>query len=237
MKKNLLFLFAVIFMSSMTFAQSLSLSYEGETIDNTEVLVTGLASDFELVSHCDVTNLTDAPLNVKAKKIHLDMPTGTSSTFCWGLCFPPNTFESPNYIEIEGGATLASLAGLSGHFNPNGQEVEARIRYTVFVEDNPNDSASFIAVYSTIMSIEDHVNNLNVYPNPADDQVTVEYTSAGNDATLSIFNLVGQEVIIRNLNSMDNTLTIDVSDLSEGIYFYAVREGNQVIETKKLVIK
>jgi hypothetical protein len=237
MKKNLLFLFAVIFMSSMTFAQSLSLSYEGQSLNNATITVAGQASQFELVSHCDVTNLTDAPLNVKAKKIHLEMPEGTSSTFCWGLCFPPNTFESPNYIEIEGGATLASLAGFSGHYNPNNTMGIARIRYTMFVEDNPNDSASFVVEYNTTIGIEDHVNNLNVYPNPADDQVTVEYTSAGNDATLSIYNLVGQEVIYRNLNSMDNTLTIDVSDLSEGIYFYAVKEGNQVIETKKLVIK
>ncbi|MBP5412076.1 MAG: T9SS type A sorting domain-containing protein [Bacteroidales bacterium] len=70
----------------------------------------------------------------------------------------------------------------------------------------------------------------SVYPNPAKDQITISLANDGN-AVAILYNLVGQEVKRVDLTAPVNT--IDVADLSKGLYMLKVNQGG-VSQTVKI---
>ncbi|MBO4580789.1 MAG: T9SS type A sorting domain-containing protein [Bacteroidales bacterium] len=70
----------------------------------------------------------------------------------------------------------------------------------------------------------------NVYPNPVQDQIKVNLANDGN-ATAILYNLVGQEV--KRVDLTAQVSTIDVADLSRGIYMLKVNQGG-VSQTVKI---
>ena len=69
--------------------------------------------------------------------------------------------------------------------------------------------------------------NLSIYPNPSNDRVTISATSSLKSAT--IIDLMGNEVL------KTQSKTIDVSNLSIGIYMLNVQFENNQIVSKKLI--
>jgi len=69
------------------------------------------------------------------------------------------------------------------------------------------------------------------YPNPYTGKTSVDVTLAkANDVTIEISNAIGQVLsttTYKNMHSGVNTLTIDGSSLSKGLYFYTVKSGNE----------
>ena len=79
-------------------------------------------------------------------------------------------------------------------------------------------------------------NTVAMYPNPADDYLTIEFLSdATEELKLTILNNAGQQVYVGQLNKANQTERIDVSGFAEGIYLVRFSNENQVF-TKKLVI-
>ncbi len=80
---------------------------------------------------------------------------------------------------------------------------------------------------------------MNVYPNPASSEATLAYyfATATETATISIYNLQGQEFGKQTLKNVEGNVTypINVSELKAGMYIVALQYGN-TREVKKLVI-
>ena len=55
-------------------------------------------------------------------------------------------------------------------------------------------------------------------------------------ASVAIYNMMGQEVIRQNVNVGESRLSINVSDLTDGVYFYSLIVNNKTVKTNKLVI-
>ncbi|HOK22096.1 MAG TPA: T9SS type A sorting domain-containing protein, partial [Bacteroidales bacterium] len=109
------------------------------------------------------------------------------------------------------------------------------IRYTFFDMNNATDSASMIAVYvATPVGIEELVenNNLLLYPNPTSGIANLNL-DLGKDFTIEIFNSLGAKVLQENIISN----SIDLSLLPEGIYYYRIKENNQIKTNNVLVIQ
>jgi hypothetical protein len=70
--------------------------------------------------------------------------------------------------------------------------------------------------------------DLSVYPNPAQDRITVRYASTGNRAvSWSLYSILGQKVMESGERvdaSMDSE-TIDVGPLKRGVYLLCVQDG------------
>lgn len=80
---------------------------------------------------------------------------------------------------------------------------------------------------------------LAVYPNPADDVVTMTYNNTtGEDMIVSVVDLTGKRVMNTNLGSASglSQSTLDVSNLETGVYVMTVQSGAQST-TQKLVIR
>jgi sugar lactone lactonase YvrE len=74
-------------------------------------------------------------------------------------------------------------------------------------------------------------NQLNIYPNPAQNNFTIE-TNANEKQTLQLFDVNGKLVLTQNI--IDKT-TIDVGNLNAGVYSLNIT-NSQAVLTKKLVI-
>lgn len=86
---------------------------------------------------------------------------------------------------------------------------------------------------STILSVANPIassQEVNYFPNPAKDIVT--FSSENTIENITIFNLLGQEVVSKQVNSED--FSIDISNLSSGTYI-AKLKNNGKIQTVKLV--
>jgi hypothetical protein len=66
--------------------------------------------------------------------------------------------------------------------------------------------------------------NFRSYPNPVKDMLNLSYNKTISD--VSVFNLLGQEVMIRSINA--NQTQIDMSGLTAGTYLVKVTADNQV---------
>jgi PKD repeat protein len=78
---------------------------------------------------------------------------------------------------------------------------------------------------------------IKITPNPASDKFQVHYhLSAGKDATLEIFNITGQVVKEIILDHKEGRATVFTESLSPGVYFYAVRTGQDTMPCGKIIL-
>lgn len=93
------------------------------------------------------------------------------------------------------------------------------------------------------MGIEENsalkTNSFNVYPNPANDNVYVNFDLKSNaNVNITITNMVGQTVKTITNNNMNGSqnINIDVKDLNAGVYFVNLKVNNET-KVQKLVIE
>ncbi|RLD44522.1 MAG: hypothetical protein DRI86_07320 [Bacteroidetes bacterium] len=70
--------------------------------------------------------------------------------------------------------------------------------------------------------------SLNIYPNPTTDVVNIESNELMN--SVRIYNIAGEEVMYNNTNS--ELTSIDISGLSNGLYYISINYGNKIIVRK-----
>jgi hypothetical protein len=76
--------------------------------------------------------------------------------------------------------------------------------------------------------------NFSMYPNPCDSKVTLQLPSSTNNAQAQVFNYLGKTLIQKDITTVNNSL--DVSNLTSGIYFVRIQSENKV-GTKKLIVR
>lgn len=161
-------------------------------------------------------------------------------------------------LPLEGGATLSAgdlILLMAGHF---GGEDEVRFGMAQPVEEGTvlgytDDGQRFQLLSPTAImirlsdepstaSLTEKENNfgLNVYPNPANDQVTVDF-KLDNTASVnvSVTDLTGKVVYTSDLGSKtsgDHKLSFNTAAFSNGIYMINFN-ANNATSTQKLVIK
>lgn len=80
--------------------------------------------------------------------------------------------------------------------------------------------------------IAENNNTLNVFPNPASTTITVA-NAAG--AQIYVYNIAGQEVMA--IEAANANETINVSNLTEGVYVVRVVNGNEVATSKVSIVR
>ena len=75
-------------------------------------------------------------------------------------------------------------------------------------------------------------NKIKLYPNPVSNNLTIENPSADN-LQLEVFNQLGQKVLKQNQNA--SLTSLDVSNLSKGLYFLNINTENDETQTIKFI--
>jgi hypothetical protein len=90
-----------------------------------------------------------------------------------------------------------------------------------------------------IQEISSPVANLRLYPNPASTSVKMDVQLADNaKLDISILNTVGQTVYSTSVYGVsgNNTVELNLDNLTSGLYFYQIKAGNSKAITKKFAI-
>jgi len=77
-------------------------------------------------------------------------------------------------------------------------------------------------------------NNFSVYPNPANNLITVNYNGV-SPANISITDITGK-VVLQHLINSSRTEMLDISALNKGLYFITLNNGSEK-NTRKLIIE
>lgn len=147
-----------------------------------------------------------------------------------------NTAEvaSTNFEAYDGGAFLPMTITLSTAFDEV-DEVRFYITAGGYAGDqsHTNHSINSIQVSSPVLSansFELH-SKLNVYPNPASNQVNIEVLT-NEISTLEVYDVSGKFLFTQILNNKTNTINIE--NLTSGIYFFKVN-SSEGISTNKII--
>jgi hypothetical protein len=77
------------------------------------------------------------------------------------------------------------------------------------------------------------------FPNPVENHAKIQFISGkSDDIVFRVYNLLGKQIYLRKIRATRgvNTIDINTSSYSEGIYLYSINNGRQVI-TKRMVVK
>ena len=80
-----------------------------------------------------------------------------------------------------------------------------------------------------------------LFPNPANDVLVIQLDGLHNNQSnlsFSVVDVIGKTVIKEQLNTLSNRLSeIDVSNLNQGVYLVSLTDGQNTLQTQRLIIK
>ena len=97
----------------------------------------------------------------------------------------------------------------------------------------PNMEAAILELNNTLSVNENSINTFSMYPNPANSSLNIKLNQIDTTVSLTIHNLLGQQVLVNNLKASNNKIALN--NLSKGLYLVTINTGNTTT-TKKLVI-
>ena len=155
------------------------------------------------------------------------------------------TEENNDYFTIErtlDGFNYEEVTKVDGHGNSN------RVREYSAFDYKPYDGVSYYrlkqtdfngkASYSSIVAVEmkDRLEDMIVFPNPArGNHVDIYFSSKENASVLmQVYDSMGKLVMTRSIISTpgSNTIPVDLSVISKGMYFVTLTSGDQVLKNK-----
>lgn len=101
------------------------------------------------------------------------------------------------------------------------------------------DNLAFNGSVVGINNINNYVSNINTYPNPTSDNITIElYAQKVSTIKLQLVDLTGKLIKEINVGEIQGNYkhTISTTGISKGIYFLKVT-ANDAVETKKIIIQ
>lgn len=94
-------------------------------------------------------------------------------------------------------------------------------------------------IYTAVKTVETKnvdLPEINIFPNPATENISI--TQADKISDVEIWNLNGKCVKkIKNTNSENNILRVDVGNYPSGMYILAIKMGNNLISKKITIVK
>lgn len=114
---------------------------------------------------------------------------------------------------------------------------------TFFDRENPEDNVElelFVGVCDQANSIEQiavqTVELGRAYPSPANTRVTIPFANRSSESSLVLTDLVGNQVKQVMLEQESGEISLEVSDLPNGVYFYRIQTKAQRSAVRSLVV-
>ena len=249
MKKSI---FTLMFLAVIGWvsAQSLQFEWKGHVYANGETVVCTEVDDFgSMAQEMQVRNLTSTSLEVMISREIVQLVEGTENSFCWGSCYSPMVDVSPRPKTVEAGA-VCDTADLSFHHQvdltysgdpDNFVAGTSVVKYYAYPEGNEEDRVCievWFACNAEGVAETSDINFSHAYPNPASSMVRFDYNlSSASNASVAVYNLLGQEVMRQPLTTLQGTAAFSVADLNEGIYFCNLFVNGQSVMTEKFIVK
>lgn len=232
-------LFSLMAISS--FSQNIEIHKNGVLVVSPTLTIDSASTVEYADSYYYLVNTTGAALDVTWSRTRL---AHASSIVEDQICDMILCFTADDQTIYNRPLTFSIPAGDSSVFQPKvwPGDVAACAIYTYKIysglgnlEDSIQIKFRFDGQDCFLSNEEEKSITFSAYPNPATNNLNVQLQTNGNNVQLVLYNVIGEKVLVRTLN--DGLNSIDIETLNNGVYFYSVLKNNDVIETKKLVIR
>ncbi len=222
----------------------------GNHLQNIQILTEeeGLPNNYHYTNGLNFTGT----VNVEPGLYMISLSSQRSGESTWYYCGASN-FINPVYVHVTSGcsvnaycdpATGGTITG-AGNYKQGEQctlKVTPKAGYTFvkwidadgnFVSSNKtitftvNDSQTYFALLNGNVGIDEDVNSLKLYPNPAKDRLHVEGCGINK---VRIANIMGQVLIEKTANT-DN-VDLDISNLAPGVYLIQMETSKGLVTRK-----
>ncbi len=108
--------------------------------------------------------------------------------------------------------------------------------FVIWEDDNSKTvkyrSGTFTPQATGISSIEK--NDFSIYPNPVSSVLTINFQNEIQSAELNVLNVLGETILKQNINNTSN-ISLNIADLTNGVYFIQIKSVQGII-AKKIII-
>lgn len=133
--------------------------------------------------------------------------------------------QAPYTITWNNNQTGATLTGVN-----NGE-------YTATIVDANGCTFAYAVGIGQEVGINDPIVTLSQnYPNPADKVTFVELGNVNQKVQLTVTDVTGKVVINQVVEAGTSKVEVNTSALSNGTYFYQLRDNSEVLTTKKMIV-
>lgn len=139
-----------------------------------------------------------------------------------------------HYKILSGGHTWPGAPVNTGSGNTNHDINASKLIWEFFLQYDINGKINCIP--TTVTNIENDDFNVNIYPNPANSFLKIDWEGNRNITSIRIKNILGEEVLSFDVGNQ-NQLKISTQKLSKGLYVSELLNGFEVIESKKVLVK
>jgi len=144
-----------------------------------------------------------------------------------------NTATTTSFEELDVFREFQTLAILTT--NTSGPAEEPMMVFVGTTEDGLFGKGLYFDKESSILNIERFINNdIQLFPNPALDEVTIRVPSGETIHTISMYDIIGKLINKVPINSNATTQSIPTSTLSKGLYMFTIETDQRRI-TKKVI--
>tara|TARA_B100000809_G_C15138900_1_gene531999 strand:- start:4326 stop:5489 length:1164 start_codon:yes stop_codon:yes gene_type:complete len=127
------------------------------------------------------------------------------------------------------GATVNTGNGATNH------DIEASLLiWEFFLKYDIN--GKIVCITTGVDDLDKNNLDVNVYPNPASNFLTLEWNDSKEVTSIRIKNVLGKEVLTVQVSGR-HKITVSTQELSRGLYFSELLSGSEVLITKKVVLK
>lgn len=234
---NRIYLIALLFISSFSFAQS-ELSFE----ESGTIYGLGSPDDNFIIVTGYLTNSSSSSMVVTWERDEFDMATGWTSQICdVNLCYL-DWIDNESF-EIAAGEMLF----VKVQFRPFGTPGCSQLKIKISDNANPSVNTDELIYYAKggdldcegfvepeVTGIDDEVvQSLSLYPNPVMSELNVSMTNIEDASTIEIYNLTGKLVDRIEVDG-EVALRIGAYDWNEGMYILSVLDdSDRVLKTQR----
>ena len=201
----------------------------------------GSATYGELILDLNVTANED--VNLIAEVEVLQAVEGTFNSICLGQCYAPGITVTPVVPFASGDSKDYAM-----HYCADDPSYlddvlgkEQIMRYYLYEEGSNEQFVINVTFKYSMDGVEDNSSVetfSNAYPVPANDFVNFDYNfSNSTNACVAIYNMMGQEVMRNEISGMSGKLSLNVSDLADGVYFYSLIVNGKTEKSNKLIVR
>jgi hypothetical protein len=154
-------------------------------------------------------------ITVKGYKNNTEVASTTFQAYDGGAYFPMTIILNTAFDDVDEVRFYISAGGYAGD------------------QSHTNHSINSIKISTPVLGVNNFELNskIKIYPNPATNKVTIDFQDLDN-TNVEVSDSNGRVLFTQKLNNNSNTINID--NLSSGIYFFKVN-SNQGIKTSKVV--
>jgi len=170
-------------------------------------------------------------------------PLGNNQLYEWDVTLPSTgcfKFEITDYYGDGLAASTNTNGGVDGDWNIEDNNGVIIAQQTVQNFENEDDAYFENTEAGTSSIGENEKVSFSIYPNPVNSNATLEVKlSENSNVQLDIVNVLGEVTLSEshNMNSGNNSININVSQLTSGIYFAHLTVNGETNTTKITVTK